>query len=361
MRREAARAEEAARPDLADRARQGWAWWVDELRAMVPRALLVRSSDRAASIDCLLLPDGRIAFDLARAGQMPSASEAREPDEAAAARLAVLRAAARRPTVRLSVPRDICLSRRSVLPVRALAHAGAILRHEIEARMPIEPEGILCDWYVETEDTGAGTLHVVQIALARAHIARAEAAFAAAGLAMTHLTVGDGEARPVPVDLVGRHEPSLHAAFLGLPLAAKLLLAAALALALYAPFEAAGRLAGAADAMAQTRAGLPKVGPAAVSAAAVADSLEARATRRPLAALLDELSRRLPRAASVTRLDYRGETLTLGLTGAPGETARTALAGSPMFASVTAGPDDTLVLAVAAAPGDAPAAQETGR
>lgn len=343
MRRELTDRAEPAQVDLTEAARRAFGWWVDELRAMVPAALLARSSQRPAAIDCMLLDGGAIAFGAARPGILPPRDDACAPEEAVP-RLAALAEAAPRPTVRLSVPRAACLSRRSTLPARALVHAGAVLRHEIEALTPLGPDDILSDWYVETEDAQAGELHLVQIVLARPRIRAVEAAFAQAGLDMTHLTVGDAEGRPVPVDLVGRRDPSLRATVLNLPRRAKLMLAAAALLVAWAPFGAAGNVEAAIEALAQARAEAPKPGPTALSAGAVADFLDAVAARRPLAALLEETARRLPPGTSLASLHYQGDTLTIGIRG-PVEAARAALASSAAFAAVVPGPaPDTLLL-----------------
>lgn len=355
VRREMAGQAETAPADLADRMRRGFAWWVDELRALVPNRLLARSSQRPAAIDCVLHDDGAIAFALATPGILPAAGDAVPPEQAAMP-LAALARAAPRPTVRLCVPRALCLSRRSVLPARALVHAGAILRHEIETLTPLEPADILSDWYVETEDPQAGELHLVQIALARPRIRAVEDALAEAGLALTHLTVGDAEGRPVPVDLVGRRDPSLRATLAGLPRAAQIMLAAAALLVAWAPFGAAGNVDAATGALMDERAAAPKASPASLSASAVADFLDARSARRPLAVLLDEVARRLPPGASLSGIGYAGDTLTIRL-GGPSEGARAAFSASPVFASATEGPEPgTLVLAIAP-----PAADGEGR
>lgn len=346
MRRELADRAEPARVDLGDAARRAFGWWVDELRALMPTALLARSSQRPAAIDCVLLEDGTIAFGPALPGVLPPRDDACAPEEAVS-RLAAIARAAPRPTVRLSVPRAACLSRRSVLPARALVHAGAVLRHEIEALTPLGPDEILSDWYVETEDAEAGELHLVQIVLARPRIRAVETAFAEAGLDMTHLTVGDAEGRPVPVDLVGRREPSLRAAVLNLPRRAKVMLAGAALLVAWAPFGAARNVEAAVEAFSQARAAAPKPSPMALSAGAVADFLDSVAAHRPLAALLDEIARRLPPGTSLASLHYKGDTLTIGIRG-PVEAVRAALAASAAFAAVAPGPaPDTLALSVA--------------
>lgn len=321
------------RPGLADLARRTLSWWLDELSAMVPNALRARAAGARAEIDCVLQPDGRVAAALARgmAGALPQPEEALAPGEALQLHLRHLAESAPQGTVRLCVPREVCFLRRSRLPRRALPHAGALLRHEAEALLPFAPGDILGDWYVETENIVAGELEIVHVILARERIRAVEEACRAAGLSLVRVSVGDAEGRPVPVDLLSRQEASFLAALGRLTPLARILGGAALLLALVSPFLVIVRQDDALADLQAARAQVAKPSPAALSAAAVADFVAARASRVPLATLMDELARRLPREAVIAELRVQGDRVSLTLDGGSLESARAALLASPLL------------------------------
>ncbi len=326
--------EALAETSLAERAREALGWWRDELAAMVPNALRARKAGRRAAIDCVLLPDGRAAVALAepRKGALPDPAEALASGPALVARLRALAELAPERTLRLSVPRDLCFVRRTRLPARALGHAGAILRHEAEGLMPFAPAEILSDWYVETEDTDARELNIVHVVLARPRIRALEEAIAEADLTLVRIGVGHGEGRPVPVDLLSVDDPSLLAGVAALSPFARLAGGAALLILLATPFLAIGQQEAELDALRAARAASPKPAVAALSAGAVADFLDARASRPPVALILDDLARTLPRDAVLTDLKLEGDRLTVGLQGAGAERARGALRDSALLA-----------------------------
>ena len=330
-----ARRETPADASLADRAREAFGWWRDELAAMVPNALRARKAGRRAAIDCVLLADGRVALALAngRKGARPDAAEALASGPALFARLRALAELAPERSVSLSVPRDLCFLRRSRLPARALAHAGAILRHEAEGLLPFAPADLLSDWYVETEDTETRELDIVHVVLARPRIRALEEAFAAAGLTLVRIGVGEREGRPIPVDLLSADDPSVLAGLASLSPFAKLAGGAALLILLATPFLAIAQQEAELDALRAARAAAPRPGAAALSAGAVADFWDARAQRPPVALVLDDLARLLPQGLVLTDLKLEGERLTIGLQGSGLDGARAALAGSALLAA----------------------------
>lgn len=336
-------------------------WWRDELAGMLPAPLLARLGRRPAAIDCVLLADGRALLAAGAAGGGTPAPETVEiPGEAGfAARLEGLLATGRRDTVRLSVPRGHCLLRTVELPRSALAHAGALLRYEIEALLPDPPEDILSDWYVELEDRAGDRLFLRQVVLLRPRIAAIEAAIEAAGGRLARITVGDGEGRPVPVDLLNERRPALAARLRALPRAAQALgLLAALLLA-GTLLALAGRPEATLEALARERAAFARPTPLAQSAAGMADFLDARRQTPGAARLLDEVAARLPPGAHLRSLALSpGGTLVLGVAGPGAPEAGGLLAASPFFAShetlSATAEETTLLLRLAAPAGDAP-------
>lgn len=326
-------AETNMRPSLTDIARRGWSWWRDEIAALVPNGLRARASGARAEIDCVLLSDGRVAGARAASpgGALPSPEGALAPGEALSRHLAELAEAAPQGTVRLCVPRDLCFLRRSQLPRRALPHAGALLRLEAEALLPFEPGESFSDWYVETENVATRELEVIHVILARERIRAVEEACAGVGLALVRVSVGDAEGRPMPVDLLSRQEASFRAALARLSPLARWLGAAALLLALATPFLLIARQDAALAELSAARAALPKASPTAQSATAVADFLDARASRVPVSMLLDELARRLPPGTTLTALRLEGKRLLIDLQGGESGAVREALAGSPLL------------------------------
>lgn len=325
-------------PDLADRARFALRWWLDELRACVPATLKSRAAGAPAAFGCTLFPDGRVAFaPLAKASPaLPVEAEAIAPGEALERRIVALASGAAQRTVHVSVPVDICLTRRSRIPARALAHAGALLRHEVEALVPAAGQDVFADWYVETENPETHDLDLVQIVLLRERIACVLEPLEAAGLSVARLTVGDAQGRPVPVDLVGGREPSLRTWLRGLPGGTKLVLALGALLLAAAPLVAIARQDAAIEAMASERTRLAASAARADGAGAAAAELASLAAGPGAGAIVDEIARRLPPGAVLTRFQLGEGQAILAIEGAPGETGRAALAASPLVHSVEA-------------------------
>ncbi|WP_062211667.1 hypothetical protein [Aureimonas sp. AU12] len=339
------------RPDPADIARIALRWWFDELRACIPPALKSRSSGAPAAFGCTLLPDGRVAFAPLAMGQLalPGETEAIACDEGLERRIAALVSGAPQRTVHVSVPVGACLVRRSRIPARALSHAGAILRHEVEALVPAAAQDVLADWYVETENPETHDLDLVQIVLLRERIAFLLEPLVAAGLSITRLTVGDAEGRPAPVDLMGGREPSLRAWLLGLPGGTKLALGLAALLLAAAPLVAIARQDAALEAMASERARLAGPGARAGGSGAAATELAALAAGPTAGSIIDEIARRLPTGAVLTRLHLATGEAILAIEGVDDETGRAAFAASPLMRSVERieGAPGTLVLRLA--------------
>ncbi|KQT50837.1 hypothetical protein ASG43_06130 [Aureimonas sp. Leaf454] len=327
-------------------------WWRDGLISLLPPAWLARMGRRPAAIDCFLQPDGRVALALAGGITARSPGMVLVPGEDAfAERLAGLLATANRDTVRLSIPRGDCLMRTVELPRPALAHAGTILRYEIEALLPVPPDDIMTDWYVELEDRAGKRLILRQVALLRPRIAAVEAALQAAGARLVRVTVGDGEGRPVPVDLFNERRAGPGTRFRALPRTAQALFLAAAALLLATLAVLAGRPAETLAAMAEQRASFARPSIREQSAAAVADFLVER--QRPGAALLlDEIATRLPKNAFLRSLALTGDALVLTSGGPGAADGAAALAQSPLFSAaetLTAEPGlATLSLRIAA-------------
>lgn len=338
-------------------------WWLAELRGLVPDGFKARAASAPAAFGCSLFADGRVAFArLAHAGTpLPGEAEAMVPSELLAAHVAMVLGGTRRRSVRLSVPASLCLIRRTRIPGRALAHAGAILKGEIEELMPLAVSDLLFDWYVEAEDPVTRELHLVQVVLSRARIADVAGLLGGAGLTVTRLTVGEAEGRAMPVDLMDGRDPTLRAFLARLPRRSKGIVGLALALLLAAPFVAAARQEAALSDLAAERAAILSSGASARSAAAVADALDGFGRRVPLARLLDDIARRLPSNVHLTRVQLSDGQLVLSTEGGDGAAAREALSASPFFAGVgaTDGAAGTLVLTLPA-PGSRGAAPGTG-
>ncbi|WAJ27836.1 hypothetical protein [Antarcticirhabdus aurantiaca] len=351
-----AEAADTERRSLAELAQAGFAWWLGELADMVPARLKARAGfARPAAFDCVLLPDGRALAHRAERGR----DLADPAGEAFAASLAALaEQAGRDRSVRLSVPASLCLLRHVAIPARALPHAGALLRHEIEALLPDPPEDILCDWYVETEDRAKRQLILRQVVLLRPRIAAVETALARAGLVLSRITVGEAERRPVPVDLLAGRPFGVAACLAGLPLAAKLMHGLGVLLLVAALFIASGRQAETLEAMAETRASYPRPSPAALSASAAADFLDETARAPGATRLLDVVATRLPAGAFVSAVSLSDGILSVSVAGPGRGNAAAALRAEPLFAAVEpvgSGDGAVLALSVTLAPPGAPA------
>ncbi|KQT69875.1 MULTISPECIES: hypothetical protein [unclassified Aureimonas] len=332
-------------------------WWLAELRGLVPDSLKARTVAAPAAFGCSLFEDGSIAFArLTHAkAPLPGEAEAMAPSELLAAHVAALVGSTGRRSVRLSVPVSLCLVRRTRIPGRALSHAGAILKAEIEELMPLAAADLLSDWYVEAEDPATRELQLVQVVLARSRIAGVAELLGGAGLTLTRLTVGEAEGRMMPVDLMDGRDPTLGAFLARLPRRSKAVVALAALLVLAAPFVVAARQEAALAELSLERAVALSPGAAARAASAVADALESFGRQVPVAYLLDDIATRLPSNVHLTRFQFGAGPLGKGqfvLSTEGGDAAKTraALAASPFFASVEAmeGAVGTLVLTLPA-------------
>lgn len=323
-------------------------WWLAELRGLVPESFKARASAAPAAFGCSLFADGRVAFARLPDAKtpLPGEADAMVPSELLAAHVAASARDARRRSVRLSVPASICLVRRTRIPGRALSHAGAILKAEIEDLMPLAASDLLTDWYVEGEDPATRELTLVQVVLSRGRIAEIAELLGGAGLTLTRLTVGEAEGRAMPVDLMDGRDPTLRAFLARLPRRAKATVALAVLVVLAAPFVVSVRQDAVLAQLSAERAAIQTSGASARSGAAIADALESFGRRVPVAYLLDDIARRLPSNVHLTRFQLGEGQLVLSTEGGDEAKTRAALSQSSFFASVEAmeGATGTLIL-----------------
>lgn len=287
-------------------------WWINELRSMVPAALLARSAVRSScAIDILLAADGTVTVHSSKqTGVFPPGQE-----DALRAHLSAL-AERRALTVRLDVPKASCLIRKSTLPKRALRDTRKILEMEIAENTPLDPDEIYADWYVETEDPTSGQLHIRQIILSRHRIATLRQILEDEHLHLSRLTVGHGEGRPVPVDLLARDDPSFRAFLSALSWKGRFAWGLALILLCALPFLLVTRSEQQMAALQQRRAEAMRQ----LQAAPAADPLALSLAIQPSPALvLDELSSHLPEDATLASLELANGNLTVTL-AAPAKT-----------------------------------------
>lgn len=299
-------------------------WWINELRAMVPVALLARSSRRSScAIDMLVAADGMVTVHSSKQTETfpPGEEAALKAHLAALAQPKVL-------TVRLDVPKALCLIRKSTLPKRALRDTRKILEMEISENTPLDPGEIYSDWYVETEDPTSGQLHIRQIILSRHRVAALRQILEDEHLHLSRLTVGHGEDRPVPVDLLARDDPSFRAFLGALSWKGRLAWGLALMLLCALPFLLVARSEQQMAALQQRRAEAMRQ----LQSVPAADPLVLALAIQPSPALvLDDVSSSLPGDATLASLDLANGNLTVTLTAAPQTPLSVALAGSKLL------------------------------
>lgn len=299
-------------------------WWINELRAMVPAALLARSAQRSnCAIDIVLSEDGTIAVHSAK----QTGIFLRGQEDALKAHLSAL-AEQRVATIRLDVPKASCLIRKSTLPKRALRDTRKILEMEISENTPLDPGEIYSDWYVETEDPIAGQLHIRQIILSRHRIATLRQILEDEHLHLSRLTVGHGEGRPVPVDLLARDDPSFRAFLTALSWKGRLAWGLALILLCALPFLLVARSEQQMAALQQRRAEAMRQ----LQSVPTADPLALLLAIQPSPAfVLDEVSAHLPEDATLASLELVNGNLTVALATPTQTRLSAALAGSKLL------------------------------
>lgn len=245
-------------------------------------------------------------------------------------RLAAIRGG--RPTLRAKVIVDpaACFIRTLELPSAALPRMRAVLAQELEAATPFSADQVFSDWYVEGEDTETRMLRVRQVVLKRARLAPLLAALAEAGLSVGIVTVGAGEDRSMPVDLLSGGHHTLPGLRRG---SGNALLAAAAALFLLGAFvglrqHQAATLAALDEAFAGARLAAAAGRPPAVQAGTAAILAE---RGPPLTRTWDALAAALPAAVSAQVLRVTGTGLELTLLAPDAGTALSGLARLPGF------------------------------
>ncbi len=298
-----------AGPSLTELAERALSWWTGELRAMVPVALLARAPSRPnCPVDLFLDGDGTLTM---RAGDKVEYFAGTESLGGIMSHLQHVRG--RSPAVRLDVPRGFCLIRKSILPRRALRDARRLMMLETAENTPLMPEDMYADWYVESEEPETRRLHIRHVLLARERVASIRRQLEAEGLTVARLTVGHGEGRPLPVDLLSCDEPGLRAFLRMLSWPARLGFALAIILTCTLPFLLADRVERETSVIQDQRAeiirrlqSIPGAAPAALDLARMP----------PAAEVLDEIAARLPQNAtlqSITLADGKvGVTLAAG-------------------------------------------------
>jgi hypothetical protein len=315
-------------------------WWLGELRAMVPSSLLARAPSRLkCPLDIYLDRSGSVLVKTAAGETLFSPGE----DEACAAHLADA-AGGRQLKVRLDIPRSLCLLRSSTIPKRALRSARQIMAVETAENTPLSPADTHWDWYVEGEDPATGSLLVRQVLVGRDRIATACGLIGRSGLELARLTVGHGEARPLPVDLLVEQEPGFRGFLRSFSWPARILWAGSLLLAAALPSllndradrQLAELQTARADAMAQLQS-LPVREPDAIGMAAELRAVPSMAT------VLDGISARLPEQAVLQAVSHSAGILTLKIASGSVEATRQSLALDPLFEPAPGSDPGTLV------------------
>jgi hypothetical protein len=281
-------------------------WWIGELRAMVPSSLLARTPRRPpCSVEIFVDADGILTVRTGEhVGVFANAADTNLAEYLSTARLG------RAPAVRLDVPHSACLVRKSVLPMRALRDARKLLELEMAENTPLSPDEVHSDWYVESEDPAARQLRVRHIILARTRLAAIRSVLEAQGLPMARLTVGHGEGRPLPVELLSGDEPGLRALLRSLSWRSRIMWIVGLGLLCAVPPLVLNRVeqktalveARRMEIMQQLR-----ISPAADPVAIALASLP------PLADVLNEIGARFPQSAALQSLDLVDNRLTVTL------------------------------------------------
>ncbi|MDX7951716.1 PilN domain-containing protein [Lichenihabitans sp. Uapishka_5] len=306
------------------------AWWMAELRGLVPRRLRERRR-RLYDADLRLDRDGWVLRD--RAGQTTAVM----PGDMAGLAEATHRLKGRRKQgrVRLVVPHGRCFIRQSELPRRMLGRAATILASELEIGTPFNAGTAHWDWYVRDPGSEPGLVMVEQVVLKRRDTEAALGGLAAHGVAVTAIAVEDAAGRHcLPVDLIrndvlaGTEPPNLQAARRVLVAAAVM---AVLAIVPAAFLRQAGTLsdldaaiADATDAVA-LRPGLAR-GPLQL----IGDALLAR-RNFPVTGVLDSLAASLPADSHLDHVFMEKDVVTIQGRTASAHNLERALGASRVF------------------------------
>lgn len=332
----------ASKGSLIDIARCGFDWWIDEIRAMVPAKLLARAETRRRiDIDMSLLADGRVSVQFG--DTQPVILSVVD----LAAPFSELAGASDAPNIRLDVPSSLCLVRRSTLPRRSLREARLVLLNEMAETTPMSEATVHSDWYVEAEDPATGILHINHVILSRALIAPLTVLLAQYGLGFCAITVGRGEGRPKPVDLLSDGEIGFRAFLQQQPRRVWIMSGAAALLVMGLPVLQSLRFDHEIEALQASRAGL--MASARKHAALDEGSLNeaARLAALPRAsALIDAIGDHLPPQTYLTRLNLQGNRLELRLGTPMGEQTAAALAAAKAFAPDPAVTRDGVILRI---------------
>lgn len=299
-------------------------WWIGELRGMVPSTLLARRPRRPpCPVEIFIGADDVLTL---RSGDQATIFSGMSDDGLASHLASTLMG--RTPSVRIDVPRSACLVRKSFLPRRALRDARKLLALEAAENTPLAVDDVYADWYVEGEDPHSGQLLVRHVLLARPRIAAISAVLNELDLPLARVTVGHGEGRPLPVELLSGDEPGLRAFLRNLSVRARIFWATALVLVCVLPLVLLDRMERQTAWIQTQRAAvmqqlgrLPAADPVAMALAA----------SPPLTEVLDAISDRLPSSVTFESLALAENRLTVTLATGEPAALRAAVQGSDIL------------------------------
>lgn len=297
----------SARP----RARGGRAlrWWLSELRDCrdeLRRSLAMRGR-RSVTIEA-----GE-RYWLLRQGERPIGQVDAQSDEAGRL-LRLIPPDARSHAVLVEIPPERALAKTIELPAGASGQLGRVLGFEIARHFPFPAERVYFRHRVAGKDEVSGAMRVEIVAVPREIVDGVCAALGGVGLRPAAVAVQGGDGKPLflPADALGaaRREPAAATRMLGFTaLLAGLVALASWPLAQRAELGAMDREIAALKPRAEAAL---KTGAAARSAdERSATILALRASRPPLVAVLDALSRDLPDGAWLLSLSVNGRDVVL--------------------------------------------------
>jgi general secretion pathway protein L len=325
--------------DLRALAASAWRWWLSELGALLPGALVDRIGPRSSPIVVAVTPEAVVILRRSAGRDAELLGFARdaltEPGQIGAAAAAVGRLLPPGEAVSLRLPAAAALRRRVNLPLGAGRNLREILHFEVDRQSPIEPRQIHFDYRILRRDKAANKLSVELRIVKRDAVNAALSLCRSLGLAPASLAfAGDEPAFDLPglsgavATSAGRRRRRLLAALAGLAgLLAVALVSVEWAEARQETRDMAARLARAkAEAQAVERLGQE------VDRLAARTEFLAREKAKPLAIrLVDEITRLLPDGTWLSQLDMQGSAIHIRGYSPSASALIARFDGSPLF------------------------------
>lgn len=277
------------------------AWWVGELRDLLPQPLLRLLDQDSARLWVELSDDGGPAFVLKRRRDVQDLGPvdlSGSSDPRTAIRNHLRAVGAERLPVVLGVPDGLVLARTVTLPAVAAENLRGVLRFDMDRLTPFRADEVAFDHRVEAGGAGTDRVVVTLWLLPRATLTEALRRAEALGLAPVGIGVASQVANKRPIDFLAAETPGRRGPAVRTAVLAVLCLLLVSAAALY-PLVRLQRQAAALSAeVAAARERAERVEGLRTELAAMAENAEIFVERRrrtpPVLVVLEELTRVMP-------------------------------------------------------------------